>query len=150
MSTFHLRITTLEKLVFDSEVTSVTLPGEAGEFGILAHHAPLITPLKLGEITAKKNGEEFYMAISGGMAEVQPHRVLVLADQAERAEEIDEKLAEEARARAEAIMQEKHVDEETFATASAELQKALLHIKISRKHRSKKGITELSGSIDND
>src|SRR3989338_3533642 len=97
---FHLRITTLERLVFDEDISSVTLPGEAGELTILPNHMPLITPLKLGEITARKNGEEFYMTVSSGMVEVQPHRVLVLADQAERAEEIDEKLAEEARKRA--------------------------------------------------
>lgn len=138
MSAFHLRITTLDRLVFDDEISSVTLPGEAGELGILPNHMPLITPLKLGEIVAKKNGEEFFMTVSGGIAEVQPHRVLILADQAERAEEIDEKLAEEARARAEIIMQEKHVDEETFATASAELQKAMLRIKVVKRFRGSK------------
>ena len=137
---FHLRIATLEKVVFDSEVSSVTLPGEVGELGILPNHMPLITPLALGEITAKKNGEEFYMTVSGGMVEIQPHRVIVLADQAERAEEIDERLAEEARRRAEMIMKEKHVDSEAFAAAEAELQKALLRLKVVKKHRSKKGI----------
>lgn len=135
MKNFHLTIATLERTVFDDDVVSVTLPGEAGELTVLPEHIPLITALKLGEITARRNGENFYMAISSGMTEVQPHRVLVLADQAERAEEIDEKLAEEARARAEKIMQEKRGDEQAFAQAAAELERALLRLKIVRKRR---------------
>ncbi len=137
MASFQLKIATLERLVFDEEVESVTLPGTAGEFGVLVHHMPMITSLGLGEIVAKKKGEEFYMAVSGGMAEVQPDSVMVLADQAERAEEIDEKLAEEARARAEKIMSEKHGDVESFASAEAELQRSLLRLRIARKHRTK-------------
>ena len=134
---FHLRIATLERVVFDEDVVSVTLPGTAGELGILPKHMPLITPLTLGEIIARKNGEEFSLAISGGMAEVQPQGVLILADQAERAEEIDEKLAEEARVRAEKLMQEKRDDLASFAEASAELERALLRLKLVQKHRSK-------------
>jgi len=140
MSDFHLRIATLERIVFDEKVNSVTLPGLAGEFGVLAGHVPLISPLKLGEITAKKDGEEFSIAVSGGMVEVQPHRVLVLADQAERAEEIDEKLAEQARERAENLMKDKQLDEKSFAAAEAELQRSLLQLKILRKHRTRKNI----------
>ena len=134
---FHLRIATLERVVFDEDVVSVTLPGAAGELGILPKHMPLITPLTLGEIIARKNGEEFSLAVSGGMAEVQPQGVLILADQAERAEEIDEKLAEEARVRAEKLMQEKRDDLASFAEASAELERALLRLKLVQKHRSK-------------
>jgi F-type H+-transporting ATPase subunit epsilon len=141
MKNFHLRITTLENTVFDEEVESVTLPGAMGEMTVLPNHAPLITTLALGEITARKNSDEFLMTISNGMAEVQPHRVLVLADQAERAEEIDEKLAEEARARAEKIMKEKYEDKESFASAEAELQHSLLRLKVVRKHRSKRRAT---------
>ncbi|MEK9165602.1 MAG: ATP synthase F1 subunit epsilon, partial [Patescibacteria group bacterium] len=137
MKNFHLTITTLERIVFDYDVASVTMPGDAGELTILPDHMPLITALKLGEITARRNGENFYMAISSGMTEVQPNKVLILADQAERAEEIDEKLAEEARARAEKIMQEKRGDEQAFAQAAAELERALLRLKIVRKHRSR-------------
>ncbi|HLD19638.1 MAG TPA: F0F1 ATP synthase subunit epsilon [Patescibacteria group bacterium] len=137
MSSFQLKIATLERLVFDQEVEMVTLPGTAGEFGVLANHMPMVTSLGLGEIVGKQKGEEFYMAISGGMAEVQPDSVIVLADQAERAEEIDEKLAESARERAEKIMSEKHGDAESFAVAEAELQRSLLRLRIARKHRTK-------------
>ena len=138
---FQLRIATLEKLVFDGEVHSVTLPGAGGELTVLANHAPLITPLTLGEITVRKDGDEFSLAVSSGMVEVQPRRVLVLADQAERAEEIDERLAEEARERAEALMKEKREDTESFAAAEVELQRALLRINVARKHKSRKNIT---------
>ncbi|OGG42124.1 ATP synthase F1 subunit epsilon [Candidatus Jorgensenbacteria bacterium RIFCSPLOWO2_01_FULL_45_25b] len=131
----HLRIATLERTVFDEDVDIVMLPGEAGELGVLSGHIPLITPLILGEIVAKKNGEEFVMAVSGGMAEVNQGGVLVLADQAERAEEIDEHIAETARAKAEEIMKEKRSDEEGFAEAYAELQKSLLRLKVARRKR---------------
>lgn len=140
MKEIHLRIITLEKVVFDGPVNSITLPAEAGEIGVLPDHAPLITPLVLGEITARKNGEVFYMAVSSGMAEIQPNRAIILADQAERAEEIDEKLAEEARKKAEDIMREKRTNAEEFAMAEAELQQAILRLKVAKKHRSKKGI----------
>jgi F-type H+-transporting ATPase subunit epsilon len=133
-------ITTLDNTVFDDTVDSITLPGEAGEFGVLHGHSPLITPLTLGEIRAKKNGEEFYMAVSGGMVEVRANLVRVLADQAERADEIDEKLAEDAKKRAEKVMADTRTDDESFAMAEAELKQSLLRIKIVRKHRSRKNI----------
>ena len=145
MKEIHLRIATLEKVVFDGPVNSITLPAEAGEIGILPDHAPLITPLVLGEITARKNGEDFYMAVSSGMAEIQPHRVIVLADQAERAEEIDEKLAEEAREKAEVVMREKRNDAKEFTAAEAELQQAILRLKVAKKHRSKRGVSSSFG-----
>src|SRR3989344_2690308 len=78
---------------------------------------------------------EIVMAVSGGMAEVNQGGVLVLADQAERAEEIDEHIAETARAKAEEIMKEKRSDEEGFAEAYAELQKSLLRLKVARRKR---------------
>jgi len=135
MKTLNLRIATLEKLIFDGAVQSVTLPGIAGVLTILPNHMPLITPLSLGEIIARGEHDEFLMAISSGMLEVQAERVLVLADEAERAEEIDEERAEEARKRAEQIMHEKREDKETFAQAEAELQRALLRLKIIQKFK---------------
>ena len=131
----HLRIATLERTVFDEDVDSITLPGSEGEFTVLKNHIPLITALALGEIIARRGGEEFSMTVSGGMTEVQPDRVLVLADQSERAEEIDIELAEEARRRAERLMEEKREDVEEFAAAEAELQRALMRIKIAKKRK---------------
>lgn len=132
----HLRIATLGRTVFDEDVESVTLPGSEGELTVLKNHIPLITPLVLGEIIARRGGEEFSMTVSGGMVEVSPHRVLVLADQSERAEEIDIELAEEARRRAEKLMEEKREDVEEFAAAEAELQRALMRIKIAKRRKS--------------
>lgn len=136
---FHLRIATLERVVFDEDIESVSFRGSEGDLTILPGHMPLITSMKAGEITARHAGEDFYMFSSGGIAEIQPHRALILADIAERGEEIDEKRAEEARARAEAIMQEKRDDQEAFGQAEAALQRALLRLQIVHKHRSKKG-----------
>lgn len=138
MKTFPLRIATLQRMVFDRVVDSVTLPGDAGEFTVLASHTPLISPMSLGMVTARFGREEFFMAVSGGMVEVQPHRVLVLADQAEVAEELDEKLVEEARMRAEKLMKEKQQSAENFAAEAAALERALLHLRIIKRHRSKR------------
>ena len=136
---FHLRIATLERVVFDEDIESVSLRGSEGDLTILPGHTPLITAMKAGEITARHKGEDFYMFSSGGVAEIQPHRALILADVAERADEIDEKRAEEARERAIAIMQEKRDDEAAFGQAEAALQRALLRLRIAHKHRSKRG-----------
>jgi F-type H+-transporting ATPase subunit epsilon len=138
MKTLTLRIATLEKLVFDGAVKSVTLPGSAGVLTILPNHMPLITQLSLGEITARSENDEFYLVISSGMVEVQSQRVLVLADEVERAEELDEERANEARIRAEQIMREKREDKVTFADAEAELQKSLLRLKIIQKLKRRK------------
>ena len=131
----RLCIATLERTVFDEDIESVTLPGSEGEFTVLKNHIPLITSLALGEILARRAGEEFSMTVSGGMVEVQTNRVLVLADQSERAEEIDIELAEEARRRAEKLMEEKREDVEEFATAEAEMARALMRLKIAKKRR---------------
>ncbi|MDP3725420.1 MAG: ATP synthase F1 subunit epsilon [Nanoarchaeota archaeon] len=132
----HLRIATLERTVFDEDIESVTLPGSEGEFTVLKNHLPLITSLSLGEIVARRGKEDFSMTVSGGMADVQPHRVLILADQAERAEEIDIELAEEARTRAEKLMEEHRDDAEEFAAAEAEMARALLRIKLAKRRKS--------------
>ena len=96
-----LEIVTAERLVYEDQVNSVVAPGIEGQLGILPHHAALLTTLQPGELTIRKDGEEdVYMAISGGFLEVMNNRVVVLADTAERVDEIDEGRAEEAMRRA--------------------------------------------------
>src|SRR5580704_7298622 len=100
--TTHLDIVSAEREIFSGVVNLVVAPGELGELGITPGHAPLLTVLKPGEIRITLQGgkqEVFY--ISGGMLEVQPHYVTVLADAAERAENLDEAAALAAKARAE-------------------------------------------------
>ena len=93
-------IVTQERMVFSEDVDSVNLPGIEGRMGILPHHSPLLTVLDFGEVIIKQAGREEYFAIGGGFAEVQPDKVIILADSAEHAEEIDEAKAEEARQKA--------------------------------------------------
>ena len=101
MPSLKLDIVTAERVVYSAEVDEVIAPGVEGQLGILPHHAPLMTTLQAGELRVKKGGAEDIMAISGGFLEVRPDRVIVLADAAERAEEIDVARAEAAKQRAE-------------------------------------------------
>ena len=89
MASFRLDIVTAERTVFSEDVDAVTAQGVEGQLGILPHHIPLMTMLQPGELRIKKGEEEVSIAISGGFLEVRPDRIVVLADAAERAEEID-------------------------------------------------------------
>ncbi len=100
----RLEILTIERRVYTDDVDLVLAPGIRGQLGILPKHAPLITALDTGELLARKDGQEEAIAISGGFMEVLPDRVIVLADTAERAEEIDVQRAQEARDRAERLI----------------------------------------------
>jgi F-type H+-transporting ATPase subunit epsilon len=95
-----LDIVTAEKLVYSDKVDMVIVPGIVGELGILPSHAPLMTMLQPGELRIKKGTEETDMAVSGGFLEVRPDHVIILADTAERAEDIDIARAEAAKKRA--------------------------------------------------
>ena len=92
--TVKLDIVTAEQLVYSDDVDIVVAPGIDGELAVLPHHAPLMTMLKPGELLVRKGGEEILMAITGGFLEVRPDRVTILADAAERAEDIDAARAE--------------------------------------------------------
>ena len=105
MSTLRLEVLTIERKVFDDNVNMVIAPGSEGMLGILPRHIPLLTALTFGELQIKKDGEEDqFFAISGGFMEVMPDHVIVLADAAERAAEIDLQRAEAARQRAEELL----------------------------------------------
>ncbi len=135
MSQLHLEIVTIEQKVYDDQVEMVVAPGSEGVMGILPQHAPLLTALSYGELQIKKPGEEdqFY-AIGGGFMEVQPGHVIVLADSAEHADEIDMARAEEARQRAEDLLA-KAEDQEEFEKAEAALRRSATRLKISEKRR---------------
>ncbi len=99
--TLHLQIITPDKLLVREDADSVQVPGKGGYLGILPGHAPLITELMIGEISFSKGSTTQYFAVSWGFAEVLPDKVTILADTAERAEDIDVTRAQEAKARAE-------------------------------------------------
>jgi F-type H+-transporting ATPase subunit epsilon len=99
-------IVTQERTVFNGDADYVSLPGQEGMLGILPNHSPLLTTLAFGEVYVRHQGETLYFAVGGGFAEVQPDKVIVLADSAERADEIDLERAAAARERAKKEMQE--------------------------------------------
>lgn len=107
MPSLKLDIVTAEKIVYSQDVDTVIVPGADGELGILPHHAPLMTTLQAGELLVRKGSDEESLAISGGFIEVRPDRVIVLADSAERADEIDRERAEQAKQRAEQRLKQK-------------------------------------------
>jgi F-type H+-transporting ATPase subunit epsilon len=132
----RLEIVTGERLVFSDEVDMVIAPGVEGQLGILPKHAPLLTALSIGELRVKKGQEELSFAIGGGFMEVYKDKVIVLADTAERAEEIDIARAEEARRRAlESLKERGRLSREEFAQAEARLRKAVTRIKVAQRYR---------------
>jgi len=131
---FKCQIITQEGVTFDDDVEMITLPTQDGEITILSEHMPLISLINPGEVVIQKNKENIYLAVTGGFLEVLPDKTVVLADSADRFDELDEKKALEAREKAEKMMQEKLTERET-AEAQASLQKALLHVKILHKKK---------------
>jgi F-type H+-transporting ATPase subunit epsilon len=133
-NTLRLEIVTPEAKTYSEEVEMVTLPGIEGEMGIYPNHVPLMTQITAGEITARKDGQEFHLAVGEGFVEITGTRVAILTDMAIAAENIDEAQAEEARKRAEARLAEKLTDEET-AMVSAALAHSLAQLQVKRRHR---------------
>ncbi len=138
MATIKIDIVTAERSVFSEEVDIVIAPGIDGELGILPRHTPLMTALKPGEIIARKGTDEYSLVVSGGFLEVSPERVIILADSAERAEEIDISRAEEAKRRAEQRMTEKYEPGFDAARVEATLQRALARVKVAERHRKRR------------
>ncbi len=117
----HLQIVTANRTVLTEDVDMVIAPGRAGELGVLPRHEPLLTTLKPGELRVLQNGQWTYLAVAGGFMQIDPRGVTVLADAAERADEIDETRAQEARRRAEDSLQNTQ-----DIQARAQMQEALL------------------------
>ena len=107
MSTIHVDVVSAEESIFEGEAEFVALPGEAGELGIYPQHTPLITRIRPGAVRIKVAGQaaEEFVFVAGGILEVQPNRVTVLADTAIRGHDLDEAKAEEARKAAEEALQ---------------------------------------------
>lgn len=134
MKQFKLSIITPEATIYDNFVNEVVLPTKMGEIGVLAGHENLVTILEPGEICIKKEDENTEIATLGGFVEIANGNVKVLSDSAVRSEAIDAIKAEEAKRKAEQILQNAQDDIE-IADASASLEKALLHIKIANRKK---------------
>jgi len=127
----RLDIVTAERMVYSEEVDMVVAPGFEGQLGILPHHTPLMTTLLPGELRIKKGTEEVSLAISGGFLEVRPDRVVVLADAAERADEIDVERAEAARKRAQERLSQQRELGLDGVRAEASLRRSLARLKVA-------------------
>ena len=132
----HLEIVTPERLAYSDDVDAVVLPGSEGELGILPHHAPLVSTLGVGELRIRKGGAEESFAIVGGFLQVRPDKVVVMAETADMASEIDLEKAQEARREAERALESGYVEGADLSQARAQLQQALLRIRVAeRRHR---------------
>jgi F-type H+-transporting ATPase subunit epsilon len=137
MSTIHVDVVSAESLIFSGEAKFVALPGESGELGILPRHTPLITRIKPGAVRIEKaDGSEEFVFVAGGILEVQPNVVTVLADTAIRGKDLDEAKAEEAKKRAEEALRNKDASMD-YAVAQAELVSAVAQLAAIRKLRAK-------------
>jgi len=131
-----LEIVTPERLAYLDIVDAVTLPGIEGELGVLPHHAPLVSMLGLGELRIRKAGETETFAIAGGFLQVRPDKVVVMAEMADLAAEIDLEKANEARREAERALEGGFHEGADLSAARAALQVALLRQRVAeRRHR---------------
>ena len=144
--TIRCEIVSQDRTVFQGDVDIVVLPGAAGEMGILPHHAPVLTTLKYGIIKVRRNNKEELFAVAGGVAEVQPTIITVLADAAENIEEIDVVRAKAAKKRAEDALANLSPDEDrdSYLVMEAALRRSNLRLDVVRRYRRASGnITEL-------
>ena len=135
MASLKVDIVTAERVVYSEDVEAVIAPGIEGQLGILPHHAPLMTILQAGELVVRRGGQEDIMAITGGFLEVRPDRVIILADAAERAEEIDIERAEAAKKRAEERICARGAPGFDPARCEASLRRAMTRLTVAEKVR---------------
>jgi len=134
----RLAIVTVEKeLIYSDEVDMVVAPGASGELGILPHHASLMTMIDPGELRIKKGEEELSLAISGGFLEVHKDKMIILADTAERAEDIDMAKASQAKEQALQLLESKPLEAD-LKVAEAALRKSLAEFKAVEHRRARR------------
>jgi F-type H+-transporting ATPase subunit epsilon len=148
--TIRCEIVSQDRTVFQGDVDIVVLPGAAGEMGILPHHAPVLTTLKYGIIKVRHNNKEELFAVAGGVAEVQPSIITILADAAENIEEIDVVRAKAAKKRAEDALANlsPEGDRDAYLVMEAALRRSNLRLDVVRRYRRVGGnITELDEAL---
>jgi len=144
LNKLKFEIVTAERVVYSDDVDIVVAPGVEGQLGILPGHAPPMTMLQPGELLVRKDGEEAAMFVSGGFLEVMGDRVTVLADVAERVDEIDIDRAEAARCRAEDRIKACSAEAD-LTRAEAALRRSLVRLKIAERRRKKPGSRRAQG-----
>ncbi|MCX6789401.1 MAG: ATP synthase F1 subunit epsilon [Candidatus Gribaldobacteria bacterium] len=135
MDKIKFKIVTPERVVYESEVDQATIPTAQGEITVLPNHIPLVGVLRPGELMIKKGKEEITMAVSGGMIEVTKNMIVILADTAEQAHEIDEQRAKEAKDRALKLMSEKNREDVDYTGLAIQIEKELARLKVARRHK---------------
>ena len=129
-------IVSQDKMVYEGDANCVLLPGTDGEMGILPNHAPLLTTLKYGIITVRTQSDEEHFTVAGGIAEIQPEIITILADSAENVEEIDVERAETARKRAEeALTRGVPPETDSYLKMEAALRRSNLRLDAVRRYR---------------
>ena len=131
----HLEIVTPERLAYSDDVDMVLVPGIEGELGILPNHTPLVSLLGMGELKVRKGTDEESFAIVGGFLQVGPDKVVVMAETADMASEIDLEKAQEARREAERALESGFHEGADLAAARAQFQHALLQIRVAERRR---------------
>ncbi len=146
MPKLHLSIVTPERIVYEDEVDSVSVMTDMGEVTVLPDHIPLVANLRAGELTLRKDGAVQYLVASTGFLEVRPgNKLIVLADTAERAEELELEKIEEARERARALLEEKrHVDDVAFANPAAIRERELARHRVAMKRKKYRDVGKMS------
>lgn len=135
MAQLHLKIVTPENEIYDNDVDMVTVSTQDGQIGILPEHISLMSQLAPGELIIKQGNKENAMVVGGGLLQVADNIVTIATDLAETVEEIDEKVAEEARERAKAALEQTLTDEE-YAETMATLERSLAKLNVKRRHHS--------------
>lgn len=134
--TIRCEIASQDRLVFEGDVDIVVVPGVSGEMGVLPNHVPLLSTLKIGVVRVRTGTEEQVFTVSGGLVEVQPDIVTILADSAEHVDEIDIARAEEAKKRAEILLEEEAgLDPDTYLAVEAALRRSNLRLDVVNKYR---------------
>lgn len=129
-------IVSQDRKVYEGEADIVVLPGSEGEMGILPHHAPVLTTLKYGIITVRSQGKEEHFTVAGGVAEIQPDIITILADAAENVDEIDLSRADAARKRAEEMLAKGvPADTDSYLAMEAALKRSNLRLEAARRYR---------------
>jgi F-type H+-transporting ATPase subunit epsilon len=131
----NLEVATPARLVVAETVDEVVIPGSQGYFGVLPGHAPLLATLGVGELMYRKGTAQYHLALTGGFAEVRNDKVIVLAENAERPDEIDRDRAQKAKDRAERRLSGREGAEIDFARAQAALARALIRLQVAGYHQ---------------
>jgi F-type H+-transporting ATPase subunit epsilon len=143
MATLHLEIVTSEKTIFSGEVDQVTVPGGGGVMGVLANHAPVLSTLKPGELRIKIGNTVEEYAIGGGFIDINNNKVTILADSAERADEIDAERAAQARKRAEEVLRNQPpASKADLFKLETSLRRSQVRLNIARKYNPRAGSSE--------